>query len=168
MKSLKEYINDIQSQAKSKYVAAIYDDETQQKLREYCIKHGFDLTKSYSGKEQKPEDFEFHSTIFYTKSTHIISNGIQQKEKMEVTPTEITYLGENYDIPVLKIKSDSLLWFRKHYEEEYNMEDYWDSYKPHISLSYNREIHPDPDKIPLPDFPLYFDKIKIDDGSEDV
>lgn len=168
MKSLKQYIKEVSETSSSKFVAAVYTDETQEKLREYCKKYGFDLTKNYSGNPQSAEDFEFHTTIFYTKSKHIIPNGIQQKDRMEVIPTELTYFGENYDIPVLKVKSDSLQWFRKHYEDEYNMEDAWDSYKPHISLSYNRNTPNDLSKIPLPDFPLYFDKIKIDEGSEDV
>ena len=46
------------------------------------------------------------------------------------------------------------------------MQDAWPDYKPHISLSYSRENLPDIEHIPLPDFPLVFDKIKIADGSD--
>lgn len=168
MKTLNEYLQEVTDNSKSKYIAVIYDSETQRNLKEYCEKYGFDLTVDYDGNRQQPEDFEFHSTIFFTTSKHILSNEIQQIDKKEVIPTKIEYLGENYDIPVLKIKSDSIDELRKHYEDEYDMKDKWDEYKPHISLSYNTEIHPDPNKIPLPTFPIYFDKIKIDDGETDV
>ena len=74
-------------------------------------------------------------------------------------------LGVNNDIPVLKIESPMVLRIRKHYAETYGMQDAWPEYKPHVSLSYSKNL-PDMDKVKLPTFELTFNQIKVDDGAE--
>jgi tRNA A22 N-methylase len=62
MKTFIEFIE--QKNLKRKYISVIYDQSSQKKLRDWCIKNGFDLTKSYDEKDQNEKDFEFHTTIF--------------------------------------------------------------------------------------------------------
>lgn len=156
MKTLKEFI------AKRKYVAVTYDKESQNKLREWAIENGFDLTKSYSGKDQDPKDFEFHTTIFYTTNEVNLKNKTSKQKPTEVTVQGIKFLGENEDIPVLKLElSGNLKELREHYEV-LGLEDQWPSYQPHISLSYAKEKR-DVNKIKLPTFTPKYDTIAISD-----
>ena len=168
MKSFKEYFKEVQEQPKQKYIALYCDEETSQKLREWCDSNGFDLTKSYDGKELEPGEFKFHSTIWHTTSKHHLENG-----KTKITPVRAEIksfecLGENNDIPVLKLKSDELVELREKYQSEYNMEDQWPDYKPHVSLSYDRRDYTDElNRLTLPDFDVYYDTLVIDDIQED-
>lgn len=43
MKSFKVFIE--KKTLSRKYIAVVYDDETQLKIRDWCIDNGFDLTK---------------------------------------------------------------------------------------------------------------------------
>lgn len=151
---------------KKKYVAVQYDEDTQVMLRNWCKKNGFNLTTKFDGTEQKEEDFDFHTTIFFTTSEHDMKNGVFDiDEPKKVTPVSFELLGEDHDIPVLKIDGDDLRSLRKKYED-IGMKDQWPSWKPHISLSYDRQNVPDVRKIKMPAFPLTFDKLKIDDAAE--
>lgn len=149
-----------------KYVAVQYDKSTQDKLRRWANDNGFDLTTKYDGTKQDEKDFDFHTTIFFTTTEHVIPN-----HKKKITPVgtakvvDIVMLGRNNDIPVLKIKSPTVLSIRQHYAETYGMKDEWPEYTPHVSLSYSKDL-PDVNKVKLPDFELTFDEIKVDDGSE--
>lgn len=162
MKSLKDYLAEEELTSSRKYIAVYYDDETQQKLRDYCVKNGFDLTLD-DGEQQPIENFKFHTTIFYTVSEHKITNEIKTLEQKSAIAVGFDLLGENHDIPVLTIESSDILDIRKHFENKYNMKDEWPEYKPHVSLSYAKENLPDLTTILLPDFELTFDKLKIDD-----
>ena len=166
MKTFKEYLREKELPEKSKFVAIIYDDQTQTKLKQFCEKHGFDITKNYEGEEISPSLFEFHTTIFFTTSKHRLENKEQDITKNSVNPVNFEMLGENHDVPVLKISGEDIYKIREHFKEEYNMEDEWPDWKPHISLSYVRKKYPNIDEIPLPDFDLNFDKIVIRDGDE--
>jgi hypothetical protein len=165
MKSLKEYLIET-VEYKRKYVAIVYDQETQDKLRTYCYANGFDITQDYDGNYQNPEEFNFHTTIFYTTSKHNIENKeVTLEIPKSVEPISFEMLGHNKDIPVIKVMSDDIAELRKYYETEYGMKDEWPDWKPHLSLSYSgMEM---PDNIELPEFSLVYDKIVIDDGASD-
>ena len=163
MKSFSEFIIE---QLTTKYIAVQYDEATQKKLREWAKSNGFDLTVNYDGTSQPEEDFDFHTTIFFTTTKHDLKN----ETKKLVSPgqakvVDIMMLGVNNDIPVLKIESSDILDIRKQYEEQYGMKDAWPEYKPHVSLSYSKDT-PDVSSITLPDFTLTFDKLKIDDAED--
>lgn len=156
MKTFKEFLN-----MDRKYVAVIYDDESQQMLRQWCEENGFDLTVSYSGNDQKPEHFDFHTTVFYSTNEVNLENGQMTETPTEVFITGIKFLGENEDIPVFTISSSGLNDIREHYEN-LGLEDAWDKYIPHISLSYAKNVVV-PNKIKLPEFRPKFDKIVVRD-----
>lgn len=148
-----------------KYVAVQYDEATQRKLRKWAKENGFDLTTKYDGTKQNEEDFDFHTTIFFTTSKHDIPN-----RKHTIAPpnsakvVDIMMLGANNDIPVLKIESLAISRLRKYYEDTYDMKDAWPEYKPHVSVSYSKDL-PDMKKVKLPTFELTFNEIKVDDAS---
>jgi len=156
MKTLKEFMS------KRKYVAVMYDDESQEKLREWAEENGFDLSVNYDGSEQEPEDFDFHTTIFFTTNEVNLQNKEVNETPTEVIISGIKFLGENEDIPVLSLSlSGGLKDIREHFER-LGLEDQWPSYQPHISLSYAKNKM-DTSKIKLPEFRPKFNKIVIRD-----
>jgi len=156
MKTLKEFM------MKRKYIAVKYDDESQRKLREWAESNGFDLSVKYNGDEQDPEDFDFHTTIFYSTNEVKRRNENTSLDPTEVSITGIKFLGENEDIPVLTISaSDGILNLRKYYEG-LGLEDQWPEYQPHISVSYSKSPV-DVKKIEMPTFRPKFNKVTIKD-----
>jgi hypothetical protein len=159
MKTLKEFL------ARRKYVSVQYDDESQKKLRDWAEENGFDLSVKYNGDEQDPEDFDFHTTIFYSTNELRLRNQEAPLDSTEVTITGIKFLGENEDIPVLTISSSGgILNLRKYYEG-LGLEDQWPTYQPHISVSYAKQPM-DIKKIKLPTFRPKFNKVVIKDIEE--
>jgi hypothetical protein len=150
-----------------KYVAVIYDDESQRKMREWCQANGFDLTKKYNGEDQSPEDFDFHTTVFYSVNEVIMRNETVRLDPTEVTINGIKLLGENKDIPVLTIEPSGGIMNLRNYYEGLGLKDQWPDYIPHISLSYVRKDY-DLTGLKLPDFTMTFGEVKIEDISEDV
>ena len=151
-----------------KYIAIIYDPETQQNLRNWCTNNGFDLSVGYGGVPQEPENFEFHTTVFYTINE---VEGFREDpeynliECHEVTPMIFDMLGEDRDVPVLKLEYEgALATLRKKYEG-IGMMDKWDNYVPHISLSYAKSPR-DLSELPFPDFKLCFNKVVVEDIQE--
>lgn len=164
--TLAEFIEEAEK-GKRKYVAVNYSDETQERLRDYAKKHGFDLSVGYDGSPQNASDFGFHTTIFFSTTKHDIENGkTRLKEPGTVNAVSYELLGEDKNIPVIRVESKGLNDMRSHYEDFHGMADAWPTYKPHISMSYAKENLPDVTKIPLPTFPLIYDTVVIDDVKE--
>jgi 2'-5' RNA ligase len=164
MKTFRHFVE--QKNQSRKYVAIVYDDETQKKMREWCHKNGFDLTKKYNGEDQAPEDFDFHTTVFYSVNEVSMKNKELRLTHGEAFPRSFKLLGENKDIPVLVVSSSDLNALRNIFEHE-GLKDKWADYVPHISLSYVRKDY-DLSGLKLPDFRMTFGVLKIEDISEDV
>lgn len=144
-----------------KYVKVVYDCETQLKLRNWCIENGFNLDVNYSGFPQEIDDFEFHSTVIYSKNiVDGFENKIIEVNKTKVKPVEFRLFGEEENIPVLIIESEHINSLHS-WCEYHGLIDYWEDYIPHISLSYSpiKDIS----NKKLPDFELYYDTIVIED-----
>jgi hypothetical protein len=164
MKSLSDYLEEIQT-PKPKYISVEYSSETQTNMKEWCESNGFDLTTTFDDGTQSAEDFDFHSTLWYTTSSHTIPNQEQEIEPCQVTGTGIELFGENNDIPVLTVKSKDLEELRKTWGDQYDMQDAWPDYKPHISLSYaRRDYSEDIQDLTLPDFDIIFDRVIVKDS----
>jgi 2'-5' RNA ligase len=159
MKTLKEFM------AKRKYVAVQYDKESQDKLRDWATKNGFDLSVKYNGDEQDPKEFDFHTTVFYSINESNMRNKEQNVKPTEVTITGIKFLGENEDIPVFAIELEGGIKAMREQFQSLGLEDKWPSYQPHISLSYAKEQR-DITDIKLPDFKPKYDKLIIEDIEE--
>lgn len=149
-----------------KYVALVYDDESQRKLRAWCEENGFDLTKTYSGKDQESTDFVFHTTVFYSINEVAIKNEVIPLTHGEAFPVKFKLLGDENDIPVLVISSPGIKDIREEMVRR-GLMDKWPDYIPHISLSYVRKAY-DFRGMKLPDFRMNFGHLKIEDINEDV
>lgn len=161
--SFKRFLLELALKKETKFVCIVYDDVTQKNLRKWCMDNGLDLTKTYGGNSQKPEDFEFHTTIFFSTTKHQMENSISNlTTPSAVEPVKFELLGKEKNIPVLKVSSKRLNSIRQHFKDVFEMDDEWPTYKPHISLTYNRDISVDINKLQLPSFELTFDKLKVD------
>ena len=149
-----------------KYVAVIYDEDSQQKLRDWCKTNGFDLTKNYGGSDQNAEDFEFHTTISYSVNEVAMKNEMLPLTSGEAFPVNFKLLGDDKDVPVLVVSSPELNNIRGEFERR-GLKDKWPDYIPHISLSYVRKEY-DLNGIKLPDFRMKFGRLKIEDINEEV
>ena len=149
---------------KRKYSAVIYDEDTQANLRDFCEYHGFNLDVDFDG-NPLTEPFEFHTTIFMGRDARYIVN--QEMVWIgEVYPTSFELLGPDLDIPVILIDGSAIQNVRKFFERELGEKDLtYPVFKPHISLSYSRDFVRGIKNLPLPDFPLKFDKVVIRDAT---
>jgi hypothetical protein len=156
MKTLKEFM------AKRKYVAVQYDATSQKQLRDWAEENGFDLTTKYNGDSQPAEDFDFHTTIFFTTNEVNLRNREYRVDPTAVEIIGFDLLGENRDIPVLKLKvAGGIRGLREHYAS-LGLRDQWPSYKPHISVSYAKQSI-DLNSIKLPKFTPRYDRVVIKD-----
>lgn len=149
MLTFKQYLSTFEK----KFVYINFTEETNALLMEYAISNGFDLGMKYNGDVQSPSDFRFHTTIFYTSNAHNTPTETIKVDPFRVIPSHLELLGENHDVPVIKLKMGGMLSkIRKSFEDQ-GYKDTWGEYKPHITLSYNRK----PYKlaaISLPKFPI--------------
>ena len=146
------------SQPEKKYIEIVYDPVTQGYLREYCLNHGFDLTTSFDGDTQSPEDFDFHTTVWFTTTEHSMENGSQTID-VTVEPSGFDLFGEDENTLVLLVSGKSLTDIREYFGNEYGMEDEWPDFTGHITLTYNHNgAIPN---ISLPDIDLVADTLNI-------
>lgn len=134
MKSFSDFLAE---QKESKYVAVVYDDASQKRLRDWAMESGFNLGVDFNQEKQDPKDFDFHTTVFYTTSTHDTPNQTFNAAIDDVEFIGFELLGPDKSIPVMLIQSPSISKLRAKFEAM-GFEDRWDSFKPHISLSYDR------------------------------
>lgn len=155
-----------------KYIEVVYDDLTQDHLLSYCNQHNFDCSVTHSGRNVSPEDFNFHSTVWFTTTSHVIKNCSKSIEPFRVTPIGFDLFGPDKNMLVLLIKGgdyvdrplldpdyDALLNLRNGFGNTYGMKDIWPDYKPHITLSY--VYTGDIPNVPLPDFDMVADVMNI-------
>lgn len=147
---------------REKYIAVQYNERTSRDLRNWAQMHGFQLDVGFSGEPQQPSDFDFHTTVFFSNSKHIMANGTWSVIPSAARPIGFELLGPNKDVPVLRVESRTLNWLRNYYEKKEKMTDEWPDYKAHISLSYKR--NPNYQAPPMPDFPLVYDRLVIKDA----
>lgn len=134
---LKDHMRETQLQIspEKKYIEVIYDDQSQALLREFCNLNGFDLSIRWDKTTQDPDDFDFHSTIWYTQSEHQLANRSITFE-FTASPTNFALFGENQNILVLEIDSEDLHRLRNYYGRKYAMQDQYPDYRPHITVCY--------------------------------
>lgn len=156
-----------------KYIEVVYDEPTQVRLAAYCEENGFDCTQTWSGRRVEPEQFGFHTTLWWTTTKHGISNKSKSIQPFRVEPVGFDLFGPKRNILVMLVRGgdyidrpmrdpeyDALLNLRNGFGNTYKMQDGWPDYKPHISLSYVHEG--DIPDVPLPDFEMVADVMNID------
>jgi 2'-5' RNA ligase len=129
------------------------------------------LTKSYSGGEISPEEFDFHTTMFYSVEppTSPIPNGHSKVRPLTLTVKGIDLFGPNKNIPVLVMEpSAELLEVRKYIAEKHGLFDSWPEYKPHLTISYNYTGGPIPMDVvqDIIDTPVQYDTLVVSDIKE--
>lgn len=149
---------------KKKFICLKFTPETNRKLMEYALDNGFNLTTSYDGSQQPASDFDFHITIFYTSSTHNTSENNIKIEPFKIKLTKPMLLGKEKNIPVLGVRITSDIRKIRNLFEQQGYRDMWPTYKPHISLSYERKLY-NLDGLKLPDFDIIAEELEIKNQS---
>lgn len=151
---------------KRKYISITYTDETQLMLRTWCQENGFDLTKKYNSTNILPEQFKFHTTVFYSNNISTLANDVIKTGDLYARATGFKMLGEKEDVPVLTVDSSDLQSIRRYYLTV-GLTDAWPVWIPHVSLSY-ADGQVIPPELALPSFDLYFDKLSIEDVEDEI
>lgn len=147
-------------------VVMLYASPTTNRLmREWAINAGFDLTKSYGGRDLAPEEFDFHLTLFATEAPITLPTGSHEIPAVTLSvPTGFAMLGKDANIPALSFGIDAALErMRGHYVQTYKARPTFPDFKPHISVSYAWAGLPDLASVALPSFPIILDRIVVDD-----
>jgi hypothetical protein len=135
-------------QSSGLYVAAYFDDETNQRIAKYLADYNIPNPIKSPG---------FHTTIVYSK---VPVNDFEPNHSIDITVDTTDSIIEGWDTPS---GARCLVW---HYDSTYlrlRFEEAmeagatydFDEYKPHISLSYDIGQDYDVSTLPVPDFPIY-------------
>lgn len=129
-----------------------FDQYTNRKLVNYCIKWGFDLNQKWSGGPQSTKDFDFHITVAASKNDIDIESFKMNVDNFYIFPKNLRILGDN--LPVLELETNRFLrnW-RNWCIRKIHMQPTFPKFIPHVTLSYKRSTG-NFNGIPLPDFPL--------------
>lgn len=104
----------------------------------------------------------YHITIIYSRTP------VPQAEQF-IGETTATANAVGYEIfptktgdkcLVLRVQSSQAEVFNKHLGAMGATSDYPD-YKPHVTIAYNIQQEIDAKDLPVPQFPLYFDKVEV-------
>lgn len=147
-----------------KYVALNFTDTTSRMLRMWCIANGFDLTVKFNGDTIDPNQFDFHTTIFFSDTVHTTKPGTMTIKPFEVKVKGFDMLGVEKNVPVMLVDLDNtpeLRTYRDFFERQ-GYKDSWPEYKPHISLSYAKD-RTSLEGVELPMFQIIANTIQIED-----
>lgn len=145
-----------------KVVALIASHDTQNGLRAWAQRVGFDLSSSYGGERRDPDRFDFHVTL--VSSANPVSMAETQHVVAPVTLAAVGFdvLGVDRQVPALKIApSETLATARAFFVGMYAIEPTFAEFKPHVSLSYAWDGTPALAALALPDMPLVFDQLRV-------
>lgn len=153
---------------KTHFVCLNPTSRTQRRLRQYCLDNKIDISNNHKGQPIDPMKYHFHITIAYSQSpikTNIENNGQYKIEPVIVEFDGFEYLGENEDIPVMRVRSRDLNTIYDFFIDIVGYDSKFSNYKPHISLGYqNFGVF----SLPKPNFPLIFDTIYMKTSEEMV
>lgn len=139
-------------------------DKTQSSMRSWCKAQGFNISKSYSGKDIKPEDFDFHITIVASKNPVFVPITQHQIQPIKLKPYGFEALGVEQKVPTIRFEpSTPLKILREFYIKTYGIQPTFENFKPHMTVSYSWKGRPKLDKVSLPTFPLIFDQLIVKD-----
>lgn len=141
--------------------------ETQNKLHDWCLKQGFDLTRNYNGNRIPTEEFDFHCTVIACKNSVHVPKADNRMKPLTLKPTGFEVLGVGRRVPTLKMQTTETLDIVRQYfveqaiTEAYGMIPTFETFKPHVSLSYNWDGKPDLKTLKLPTFDIILDRMVI-------
>jgi hypothetical protein len=139
-------------------------DETQNALRAWALRAGFDLTRTHGGREIADDQFDFHITLLATAEPVFIPQTDHQIEPLHVDRVGFDVLGKDGDVPVLLVQAEGVLGQgRAFFMQFYGAEPTFADFKPHITLSYAWDGDPALADLEPPSFPLLFDRLIVQD-----
>lgn len=141
-----------------KYIELQYSADTQAYLRAYCEANGFDLSVKFDKTTQDPAEFDFHSTVIFSSTSHSIPNRTYTAF-IPATAKNFALFGENKNILVIEIDSPELVKIHDYFMKKYNIQEQFEIYRPHVTLCYN--YSGDLPQVSLPDQQLVGDVIRI-------
>ncbi len=145
-----------------KVIVLVADHDTQNGLQAWAKRQGFDLTLSYSGNQQAAEDFDFHTTLVASANEVFVPETQHVIDPVRVEPAGFDVLGADRRVPALKLApSPKLEGMREFFVGTYGIQPTFADFKPHVSLSYAWAGVPDLAALPVPDFPLIFDQLRV-------
>lgn len=137
-------------------------EQTNYSLNEWAKTCGFDLSRSFSG--DQIEAFDFHITLIATENEVDFNNFDTKWPVITVQPERFFTLGRNNEVPALKITHNWRLYgIWSTLIQNNGFIPTFPIYLPHISLSYNWSGLPKLHHLRLPDFPLEFDRMTMED-----
>lgn len=148
-----------------KFVYLEVDEHSSDLLRYWCKINDFNLLVNYDGFPQTEECFKFHLTIFHTENEVEYSNGRYPIFPVELQFDRFEVLGEENDVPVIKVKKTLELQLIRNKFVDLGFKDKWPEWKPHISLSYDRKKY-DLNNLSLPKFTLLCKYLTIEKQKE--
>lgn len=139
---------------------------TQENLKTWAFRNGFDLTKNFAGETISPDEFMFHCTVIYSKTppSKRLPRNEYQVPRFALSVENLTMIGPDNCYPCFTIaKTNEVMQIREEIES-YGLTDPWPEYKPHMTLSYAKEsVVPDFFRLTLPQFPIIVDTVKVTD-----
>lgn len=156
---------------KRKYICAKLSQESSQRLDQWLSDQGIERTLNYNGLPLLGP-FDFHITLFHSVNRVVLGNSDQLldasrfSDGIKVTPVDFQMLGYEGDIPVLIVEPSILETIRSTIQQMTGIYDAWDEWKPHISLSYDKNVAELPSELPT--FDLVCDRLVISDIEEKI
>lgn len=156
--------NQFLREAKRKAFLLLPDKQTNINIFNWATEKGFDLTKSYSGRDIRPEEFDFHVTVICSTNDVFVPSKVVDIRPITTTVTGYDILGIEKKVPVWTVdKNKEMVSRREFIEDFYSVYDKWPEWKAHLSLSYNWNGTPTLEDLDIPPFSLTFDRVSISD-----
>lgn len=135
------------------FVKLEFDDETEERLFEFCREHHLGLADSY----QSPKDFKFHVTVMYSKATNPdFPEGERDFASQDLRPESFDMFGPENNLLALRVhRSEALLSLFDHYLSTYGHVSEFMPYRPHVTIrGCGADVAKRIKSFPLPDFDL--------------
>jgi 2'-5' RNA ligase len=145
--------------ASKKYTYLTFTPDTVDYLRAYTLVNEIPTDTDYSGSKIDPSEFNYHITVTHSNVATADQLGVYSLSEFAVLPKGFAIYGES--TLVLELELDSNL--RSIYNNlirQGHRSDY-ESYKPHISLTYSKYTSV-PVDLSLPRFPIIVNKLTVE------
>lgn len=145
-----------------KIVMLMADADSSDALRRYCLTHGFDITKSFSGRDIPPSQFDFHMTLFASKNVVPIPPSTVPIRPITAHGVVCGRIGPSQTPCIMFPPIPEILDKRQALIDLYGVEPTYPNFIAHVSLSYARQGPiPQVDWLPQPP-PVTFDRLSIE------
>lgn len=139
-------------------------DVSRARLGVWARVRGFDLSRTYGGREIDPAEFDFHTTVLATEVPCEMPLIDVECAPFQAVPVGFDRLGPNQETPVLRIMTQSVLASARDFLiSTFGAVPTFNTFKPHVTLAYAWDGTPELTDLEPPDFPLIFDRFQIDD-----